>query len=54
MDSNASPMPKGLNQGGTNKDIDKRQGLDSIDEQIQGKEGEGGGFRDSQQSIPGE
>ena len=45
MDSNTSPMR--VNQGGTNKDINIRQGLDSIDEQVQGKEGEGGGFRDS-------
>lgn len=52
LDSNASPTLRAGQLGGTNKDINKRQGLGEIDEQVQGKEGEGGGFRDSMQSLP--
>lgn len=50
MESNASPTLRGDKLGGTIKDIDKRQGL-VLDEQHQGKEKEGGGFRDSLQSL---
>jgi hypothetical protein len=52
LESNASPTFKAGQLGGTTKDINKRQGLGEIDEQVQGREGEGGGFRDSMQSLP--
>lgn len=54
LESNASPTLKGGQLGGTTKDISKRQGLREIDEQVQGKEGDGAAFRDSMQSLPEE
>lgn len=40
-------MLRGEKSGGSKIDISKRQGLDDIEEKVQGKEGEAGGFRDS-------
>ena len=50
-ESNASPTLRGDGLGGTLKDIKKRQGLDAIDEDVQGAERDGAGFRDSELSV---
>jgi hypothetical protein len=54
IESNASPTIKGDKRGGTINDIDKRLTLNSIGEEVKGTDREGGGFRDSIQSLPGE
>ena len=52
LESNASPTIGGEKLGGTNKDIGKRRGLEQIEEKVQGSQKDGGGFRDSMQSLP--
>ena len=51
-ESNASPTIGGEKLGGTIKDIGKRRGLEQIEEKVQGSQKDGGGFRDSVQSLP--
>ena len=53
LESNASPAIGADRLGGTNKDINKRQGLQQIDETEHSKDKDGEGFRDSMQSLPG-
>ena len=51
-ESNVSPTLGAERLGGTIKDINKRQGLEQIDEKFQGQDKDDDGFRDSVQSLP--
>ena len=54
IESNASPTIGGERLGGTNKDINKRQGLEQIDEKSLTEHKDDDNMRDSMQSLPGQ